>query len=124
MTRAPVAIVRLLPPAWTPCAVDDIVCVLNPVQRADLTVILGMTPPARCLAVAMAYAGIASYETLLGQAQLMDPRKGHRRETAAPQSLRRWLTGETRMPLGAAYRLAAVFGQPIDLLFSREADQC
>lgn len=105
------SVVRVLPDRWVPCPIDQIACVLNPVQQADLIGILGMTPPGRCLAVAMAYAGIPTYRALLQHA-------GVRATGASVATLSRWVTGRTRWPLGAAYRVAAVFGVPAEALFA------
>lgn len=118
-TRAS-AVVRVLPDRWVPCPLDQIACVVNPVQQMDLSVILSMTPPGRGLAVAMAYAGITSCIQLLVLAQLMAPQPSARRSNHMSVSMSRWMRGVSRMPLGIAYRIAAVFGVPVELLFSRE----
>lgn len=89
-------------------AFDDIKCVLNSVQSCDLKQILFMTPEDRRLEVALAFTGLSNKE-LFGISGF---------DTEATKSgWWRWLRHENRLPLGAAFRLAKVFGVPAEVLF-------
>ncbi len=85
-------------------AVDDLACVLNPVQAADLTTVIELTQPSRRPAVALAFLDW-SYDTWGEHAGVGKANVG------------RWLRGDFRLPLGGAMRLAKVVGQAPDVLF-------
>lgn len=85
--------------------VDDLPCLLNPVQACDLKQILLMTPAERRLAVAMAFSGLVSYRDLFERIGVMvDP------------TWSRWIQGKHRLPFGVAFRLGKVFGVSAELL--------
>ncbi len=85
-------------------AVDDLPCVLNPVQVADLTTVMELTQSGRRPAVLLAFLDW-SQETWGTHAGV------------GKYNLGRWLRGEYRLPLGGAMRLAKVVGQAPDVLF-------
>jgi hypothetical protein len=88
---------------------EDINCILNIVQRADLEKILELTPGRRRLDVSLSFSGIEAKD-LIKQVGIYDG--------DSPNSVwRRWFRHEHRLPLGAAVRMAKVFGVPTELLF-------
>jgi hypothetical protein len=92
---------------------DEIPCCLNPLQAIDLKQILLMTPAERRLAVACAFAGFDMREAFIkvGLAALRE-KKGQNGDV----TWRRWIRRVHPMPLGAGFRLAALFGVPAELL--------
>jgi hypothetical protein len=94
-----------------PVGLDDIYCVLNPAQAADLERILLMTLPARRLDVAVAFCGLKSIYEAFVMADLADSESPTR-----SSSCYRWVERQSRFPMGAAFRLAKVFGVPAELL--------
>lgn len=89
---------------------DDIVCELNVLLACDLKQILLMTPENRRLNVALAFANL-NINQLADKSGLNDFDKNG-------VVLRRWIRHEYRLPLGAAFRLAKVFGVPVEVLFA------
>jgi hypothetical protein len=89
--------------------VDDLVCVLNVVQQADLGYILSLTPFARRVDVALAFCGLtgAEWAKLAG--------------LEAP-TVWRWQHKEFRISWGGAFRLAKIMGQDAELLFADYVD--
>ena len=87
---------------------DDIICVLNPLQSCDLKQILLMTQIDRRLSVALSFSDITIDDLA---------RKSGLDSSECSSSLRRWIKGENKLPLGAAFRLAKVFGVPVEILF-------
>lgn len=87
--------------------VDDLPCLFNPVQVADLTTVLEHTPARRRVAVTLAFAELTRQEwcDLAGI-------------TLSLEAVGHWLRHRSDLPFGAACRLAAVLGQPVKLLFS------
>lgn len=85
-------------------ALSDIKCILNPVQASDLASILSMVLSSRRLDVAMAFAGVPSLMELSTRIGICNVSVG------------RWVYREAGMPLAGAYRIAKVFGVPVDLL--------
>lgn len=86
---------------------DDIKCVNNPLLACDLKQILMITPHDRRLNVALAFSNISLME-LFRESGLYDDNK----------YIYRWTKHEVRLPLGAAFRLAKVFGVPSEILFA------
>ena len=86
---------------------EDIICVLNPLQSCDLKQVLLMTHVDRRLSVALAFADIDLHQ-LMVQAGFEGERS----------SFNRWLINfNSKLPLGVAFRLAKVFGVPVEVLF-------
>jgi len=88
---------------------EDIPCLLNPVQTCDLKQILLLTPDHRRVDVALAFSGLVAYQLF---------RKAGFTDNKSYKCCRRWFSGEVKLPLGAAFRFAAVFGVPAEILFS------
>lgn len=86
---------------------DDIVCVLNPLLSIDLKQILLMTPEERRLDVSLSFAGINMIDLF--------KKAGFNLEE---KNIYRWTTYQNKLPLGAAFRLARVFGVPVEILFA------
>lgn len=89
---------------------DEIVCLCNVSQVADLTNVLAVTLPERRLSVAMAWVNVRE------QIDLIRRTGTHSTDNALVVSWGRWLNRQHRMPLGAACRLARVFGVSPELL--------
>lgn len=86
---------------------DDIICVLNPLQSCDLKQILLMTPEDRRLNVALVFSGIKIEELFKKSGLDNDNNYAYR-----------WIRYENKLPLGAAFRLAKVFGVSVEILFA------
>lgn len=95
---------------WTPCHVDDIRCVLNPVQAASLECALVLLPAKRRIQIAMAVAGLEP-SALAIAIDLVPPYSMQKNV-----QLWRWVTGEHKMPMGIGFRLARVFGVNAEVL--------
>jgi hypothetical protein len=91
-----------MPP--TPRHIDDIEPVLNPALAADLEQVLRLTPYARRVDVALAFANVKS--AILADLSGMDR-----------VSVFRWLERRNKMPFGAACRLSKVLGVDAMTLF-------
>lgn len=89
--------------------VEDLVSVLNPVRASDLSAILRLCPARVRPEVAMAFAEL-------------DRQHWCHLAGLEPVSLMRWLRGESRLPYGAALRLAHVLGVSAEQLFQGWAD--
>ncbi len=115
--RTPPLVLMPDDPDWTPCAVDDLPSVLNPVQAATLREILGATVPRRRLNVALSYAWDHPDVTELLIAMDLAPNRGRSLAlNAARTCMTRWLRRENAMPLGIGFRMEKVFGVPAMLL--------
>jgi hypothetical protein len=93
-------------------ALADLPCLLNPVQSADLTTILELTPYPRRIAVALAFVGLSRREWI-GAARF--PRTISSMET----NMSRW-SASAMIPFEAAARFAHVFGVSPELLFAAQ----
>lgn len=98
---------------YTNTPIDDLPVVLNPAIQNDLRVVLSYTQPERRWKVMLAFLGFDQQD--VAQASGITER-----------SLSGWFAQRgptrakyhTRLPLGAAFRIAKVLGQEVDLLFA------
>ena len=88
---------------------DDIICLLNPVAACDLKQILMMTPLDRRLEVSLSFANV-DVKYLFITAGLY--------ESQHDATWKRWLSHKSKLPLGAAFRLAKALGVPAEILFA------
>ena len=95
---------------------DDLPCALNPIQACDLKQILLMTPEDRRLDVACAFSGLTPVKAFTLAGLLDDDTPG-----GGSRNYNRWLKHENKLPLGAAFRVAKVFGVPCEILFQSKA---
>lgn len=91
-------------PSVYPIQLDAIVPMLNPVRRMDLDTILRLTPAPQRVPVALAWVPITMREIGAGCG-------------LGAKSIGDWFAHEHRMPLGGAFRIAALLGVEPQLLF-------
>lgn len=85
--------------------IEGIDCALSPYDQRALERAVAEAPLGRRVDVALAWSGLDAEEWA----------------TAADleyRSVHRWIRKHTRLPFGAAYRLAAVMGVPAETLFA------
>jgi transcriptional regulator with XRE-family HTH domain len=90
-------------------AFDDLRPLLNPVQCADLAVVLEVTKADRRIAVLLAFADLSQDDWA-------------RAAGLEPPTVSRWIAGQNRLPFGGALRLARIVGVDPELLFKHSLD--
>lgn len=96
--------VQFPPSTRHPLPLDEIRSVLNPVQSRDLEWILERTPYTVRVPVALAFANL--FQSTWAEAAGFDDR-----------AVNRWVNGQHRIPIGAAFRLAKVLDVNCEVLF-------
>lgn len=106
--------------SWEPCRIDDVKCILNPLQQCDLIEILHRTIPLRRVKITMVFCGIEDNLELIVLSGLAPSKESIRNKTIGHEmtvNFSRWLNKEHRLPMGMAFRIARVFGVSPELLF-------